>query len=92
MEYAVELRNPAEFTCEADYCRSNQLQDECGYGKWFESLEDAQSACVEHGAYGVFNDEGDDVWYNPNYKSQGIKNLRQFLGEKFLPKGDDYER
>lgn len=89
MEYAVKLKAPYDMT-EFDFAKGNILCEEKNgirYGVWFEYLTDAHNACIEHNGYGIIEGENlDIIWINPDYKSEGIKNLAKELGRKLLPK------
>lgn len=87
MEYQVQLKSPHDFTSDADYINGHVLCDENKFGIWFKSLEEAKTACIKHNGYGVYDSEElEYVWINPNYQSEGIKKLSQFLGKKLLPR------
>ena len=88
MEYAVELKAKHDMT-EIDYARGNILCEEKNgirYGIWFDSLEEAKTACIKHNGYGIIEGEClGFVWYNHNYQSEGIKKLSKQLGKILLP-------
>lgn len=88
MEYAVELKAAHDMT-KTDYARGNMLCEEKNgirYGIWFDSLEEAKSACIQHKGYGIIEGENlEFVWYNPNYQSEAIKKLARELGRILLP-------
>lgn len=90
MKYQVKLKAPYDMT-EADYLQgANTLCEEryggIKYGIWFDSLEEAKEACIQHGAYGIIDDDMCDyVWKNPNYKSGSFEALRKRLGKILLP-------
>lgn len=89
VEYAVDLKAKHDMT-EADYVRGTLLCEEkykTPYAIWFNSLEEAKKACIEHNGYGIIESEYlDYVWYNPHYQSEGIRKLSKYLGKRLLPK------
>ena len=90
MKYQVKLKAPYDMT-EKDYAHgANTLCEirfgDKKYGIWFNTLEEAKTACIQHGAYGIIDDDGlDYVWKNPNYKSRSFEELRKRLGKILLP-------
>ena len=88
MQFQVKMKSPDDFT-EQDYCKPNCLCEERNgiqYGIWFDSLEEAKEACIEHRAYGVIDDDlCNYVWFNPNYHSESFEKLRRYLGRILLP-------
>ena len=89
MKYQVILKRPQDMT-EADYLNgANCLTEEKNgtkYGIWFDSLEEAKSKCIQHKAYAIIDDDLlEYVWYNPDYKSKSIEELRKYLGKILLP-------
>lgn len=90
MKYQVKLKASYDMT-EADYLHGeNTLCEEryggIKYGIWFDSLEEAQEACIANNGYGIIDDDMCDyVWKNPNYKSKSFEELRKRLGKILLP-------
>ena len=89
MKYQVKLKAPYDMT-ETDYTEGNTLCEirygNIKYGIWFDTLEEAKTACIQHEAYGIIDDDMCDyVWYNPDYKSKSFENLRKYLGKILLP-------
>ena len=93
MKYQVELKASRDMT-EADYIHgANTLCEEryngIKYGIWFDTLEEAKTACIKHEAYGIIDDDTlDYVWKNPDYKSKedkSLEELRRKLGKILLP-------
>ena len=90
MQYQVKLKAPYDMT-EKDYTEGNALCEErfggIKYGIWFDTLEEAKTACIQHGAYGIIdNEEFEYIWMNPEYKSKSFENLRKYLGKILLPR------
>lgn len=67
-QYAVKLVAPIHMT-EMDYAKGIMLTDKRGWAIWFDSLDEAKTACVKAGGYCVIDSEElEDVWFNPNYR------------------------
>jgi len=92
MEYTVILRDARDFTCEADYCKPNTLQDDKKFAIWFDDLEKAKDACVKAGGYCVEDKDFEEVWTNPVYIKERERKMQRILGARLLPKEGDYER
>ena len=75
---------------EADRLKGNALCEERDgrrYGIWFDTIEEAQTACIAHGAYCIIDDDlCEPVWHNPNYQSESFEKLRKKLGRILLPR------
>lgn len=90
MKYQVKLKASRDMT-EADCLQgANTLCEErfdgIKYGIWFDTLEEAKNACIQHGGYGIIDDDMFEfVWYNPDYKSKSFEDLRKYLGKILLP-------
>lgn len=89
MKYQVRMKAPQDVR-EIDRCKGNALCEERNghrYGIWFDTLEEAQDACIKHNAYGIIDDDLCElVWENPNYESESFKQLKKTLSEKLMPR------
>ena len=89
MKYQVILKAPRDMV-EADYRNgANTLCEEINgykYGIWFDSIDEAKEACIQHNGFGIIDDEElEYVWNNPEYKSESSTRMRQHLGKILLP-------
>lgn len=89
MQYQVKLKAPRDMR-EADYLQGRdtlcERKNGKDYGIWFDSLEEAKEACIQHDGYGIIDDDlFEYVWYNPNYQSKSIEDLARYLGKILLP-------
>lgn len=89
MKYQVRMKAPHDVR-EIDRVRGNALCEERNghrYGIWFDTLEEAQAACIENNAYGIIDDEFCEyVWLNPDYESESFERLKKRLSDKLMPR------
>ena len=89
MKYQVRMKAQQDVR-EIDRVRGNALCEERNghrYGIWFDTIEEAKEACIQHNAYCIIDDEFcEPVWYNPDYESESFENLKKHLSKKFMPR------